>query len=157
MEHDRYNSFFLDLESNIIQFGSKLRWNLSPRSNSIQFESKCKSIFLIARPPNPPYLRSGVAGIRRFFRNRFSETKFSETNFPIPNVPITTFFRQLHFPTVKFSDRQIFRIVCLSEKTNFPRNKLGLHDAGRCYPLKQLYVRSSCTACLQVTICFICL
>ena len=48
-----------------------------------------------------------------FSDNKFSDKEFSETDFPTPNFPKQIFghqiFRQLHFPTVNFSDTQIFR------------------------------------------------
>ena len=49
-EYELGNSFPFDFEPNRIQFGSKLKGNLSPQSYSIQLERKWISIFLIINP-----------------------------------------------------------------------------------------------------------
>ena len=46
MEYDRDDTFPFDFEPNGIQSGSELKIKLSPRSYSIQFRNKWKSIFL---------------------------------------------------------------------------------------------------------------
>ena len=46
MEHDHGDNFSFDFEPNGILFSSKLDRKLSPRSYSIQFERKGKSIFV---------------------------------------------------------------------------------------------------------------
>ena len=46
IEYDSGDSFPFDFETKIIPLGSKSKVKLSPRSYSIQFERKWKSIFL---------------------------------------------------------------------------------------------------------------
>ena len=46
MEYDRGDSFPFDFKPNETTFGSRLKGKLSPRSYSMQFERKLKSIFV---------------------------------------------------------------------------------------------------------------
>ena len=92
-------------------------------STIVQIENIYQRLFLQDCKKNPILYLKVVGGSRwrnagactqaetvsgEFSDNKFSDTECSETDFPTPNF-LKQIFRQLHFPTVKFSDRQILQ------------------------------------------------
>ena len=62
MGFDLGDSFPFDFEPNGIQFGSKSKGKLSPRSNPIQFERKWNTRFLSVRVMILPSKKKACAG-----------------------------------------------------------------------------------------------